>query len=158
VWDDRRTPAVESRRDVVRAALEKAVAALGEDPAKWRWGALHWHRPQHAFGSRAVLDGLVNLPKMEAGGELDTIWKSHFDLGNEKNPFKVVAGPVLRSVLDLSDPKHGWWVVDTGASGWPGSPHYGDQYEAWRTGELVPMQLDLGEVRAGPHGETVLTP
>ncbi|MFZ5444926.1 MAG: penicillin acylase family protein [Myxococcota bacterium] len=158
VWDDRRTPQVETRREVVRAALEKAVAALGDDVSTWRWGARHVHKPQHAFGSRAVLDGLVNLPPLEAGGELDSIWKSHFDLGNEKAPFKVVAGPVLRSVLDLADPRRGWWVVDTGASGWPGSPHYGDQYEAWRSGELVPMLMDFGELRAGAHGELVLTP
>ncbi len=158
VWDDRRTPVVETRRDVVRAALEQAVTALGPDVKAWRWGTLHWHRPMHAFGSRSVLDGLVNLPKMEAAGELDTIWKTHFDLGNEKAPFKVVAGPVLRSVVDLADPKRGWWVVDTGASGWPLSPHYGDQYEAWKTGELVPMQMDLEAVRAGAHGEMTLSP
>lgn len=158
VWDDRRTPALETRRDVVKAALEKAVLALGEDVKAWRWGTLHWHRPSHAFGSKSVLESMVNLPRMEAGGELDSIWKTHFDLGNAKDPFKVVAGPVLRSVVDLADPMHGWWVVDTGASGWPLSPHYGDQYEAWRTGELMPMLMNPADVRAGAHGTLTLTP
>ncbi len=158
VWDDRRTPAVESRRDVVRAALEAAVASLDDDVTQWKWGARHWHKPQHAFGSKGALDSLVNLPKMGAGGELDSIWKTHFDLGNEKAPFKVVAGPVLRSVVDLADPAHAWWVVDTGASGWPGSPHYGDQYDAWRTGDLVPMLTGFDAIRAGDFGELTLMP
>jgi acyl-homoserine lactone acylase PvdQ len=38
------------------------------------------------------------------------------------------------------------------------SPHYGDQYEAWRKGQLVPMLTDFDEVRRGPHGELTLTP
>lgn len=162
VWDDRRTPAVETRDGVVRAAFEAAVvdlsAAQGDEPARWRWGALHWHRPMHAFGARSVLDGTVNLERMEAGGELDSIWKTHFDLGSEKTPFKSVAGPVWRTVIDLGDPSHAWWVVDTGASGWPKDPHYGDQYDAWRKGELVPMLSNVDEVKQGPHGELTLTP
>jgi len=143
---------------VVRAALEAAVASLDDDVTQWKWGARHWHKPQHAFGSKGALDSLVNLPKMGAGGELDSIWKTHFDLGNEKAPFKVVAGPVLRSVVDLADPAHAWWVVDTGASGWPGSPHYGDQYDAWRTGDLVPMLTGFDAIRAGDFGELTLMP
>ncbi|GMU61033.1 MAG: penicillin amidase [Myxococcaceae bacterium] len=162
VWDDRRTPQVETGDAVVRAAFEAAVLelhdTLGGEPSTWRWGALHWHRPMHAFGSRSVLDSTVNLDRMEAGGELDSIWKSHFDLGNGKAPFKVVAGPVWRAVMDLADLSHSKWVVDTGASGWPKSPHYGDQYQAWRQGDLMPMLSDLDEVRRGPHGEVTLTP
>ncbi len=161
-WDDRRTPALETRRDVLLAAFEAAVAELtvaqGSDPAKWTWGGLHWHQPRHAFGGRSALAGMVNLPRIEVGGELDSIWKTHFDLGNEKAPFKVVAGPVLRSVVDLASPARAWWVVDTGTSGWPKSPHYGDQYDSWRAGELVPMLQDLADVRAGVHGELSLTP
>jgi penicillin amidase len=162
VWDDRSTPAVETRDQVVKAAFLEAVRTLAEqqgaDVSQWRWGALHWHKPSHAFGSKAVLDGTVNLERFEAGGELDSIWKSHFDLGNDSAPFKVVAGPVYRSVVDLGDLAHGWWVIDTGSSGWPGSEHYGDQFQAWRRGELVPMLFDVAEVRRGAHGSITLSP
>lgn len=162
VWDDRRTPAVETRDAVVREAFKAAVAALtkaqGPDVAAWRWGALHQLRPMHAFGGRSALDGTVNLEAMEAPGELDSIWKTHFDMGNEKAPFKVVAGPVWRMVVDLADPAHAHWVSDTGASGWPLSPHYGDQYREWREGRLVPMLQRLEDVEAGPHGSLALTP
>lgn len=162
VWDDRRTPGVETRDAVVTAAFERAVAeladALGGEPASWKWGELHWHRPVHAFGGRSILDGTVNLEKMGASGELDSIWKTHFDLGSDKSPFKVVAGPVWRMVVDLADLAHAQWVTDTGASGWPLSPHYGDQYQEWKKGELVPMLTSLPEIRAGSHGELSLTP
>lgn len=162
VWDDRTTEVVERRDDVLRLAFERAVrelvAAQGPDINRWRWGALHWHQPKHPFGSKAVLEGTVNLARHEVGGELDTIWKSHFDLSNDADPFKVVAGPVSRSVVDLADLAHGWWVVDSGASGWPRTPHYGDQYEVWRRGDLVPMLFDIAEVRRGVHGSLELDP
>ncbi len=162
VWDDRRTPAVEGRDEVLRHAFLRAVDALaaaqGADASRWQWGALHGFQPRHAFGGQAVLEGTFNLPRLAASGELDTVWKSHFDLGNEQAPFKVVAGPAYRSVVDLGDVEHGWWTLDTGASGWPKSPHYGDQYEAWKRGALLPMLMNLDEVRRGVHGELTLVP
>jgi len=162
VWDSRDTPAVERRADVVVPAFKRAVAALvaaqGSDPASWRWGRLHDLQIKHAFGSKAAVAGLVNLPQSEAAGGLDSIWKSHFDLANEEHPFRAMAGPVFRMVVDLADVAHGQWIIDTGASGWPGSPHYGDQHEGWKRGELVPMTFDWGEVRDQARGRLVLVP
>jgi penicillin G amidase len=162
VWNDTRTPQNETRNMVFVKAFEVAVEELakqfGTTVSQWKWGALHVHRPMHAFGSKDILDGTVNLEKMGAAGELDTVWKSHFDMGNEKAPFKVVAGPAWRMVVDFADVSHGYWVVDTGASGWPLSPHYGDQYKTWRAGELVPMNTNLNELRTQVHGELTLAP
>jgi penicillin amidase len=163
VWDDLTTPEIETRATIVNYALEAAVvslgAQLGDDPAKWQWGKVHRMRPMHAFGEKLLLDGTLNLESFEAGGELDSVWKSHFDLGNEKAPFKVVAGPVFRMVVDLADLKNdAWWVVDTGSSGWPKSPHYGDQFEHWRQGELIPMWTDLTRVNQAEHGTITFSP
>lgn len=164
VWDDTTTAGPETRFTVVRFALESAVATLSElmgedDPTRWQWGKLHVMRPMHAFGSRLLLDGTVNLKPHEASGELDSVWKSHFDLGNDKAPYKVVAGPIFRMVADLADLKRdAWWVVDTGTSGWPKSPHYGDQYERWFRGEMIPMWTDLNQVRQATHGTLTLAP
>lgn len=162
VWDARDTPAVERRADVVVPAFKRAVAALvaaqGPDPAAWRWGRLHDLQIKHAFGSQKALAGLVNLPQSEAAGGLDSVWKSHFDLAHPDHPFRAMAGPVFRMVVDLADVAHGQWIIDTGASGWPGSPHYGDQHEVWKRGGLVPMVFDWREVREGAKGRLVLTP
>jgi penicillin G amidase len=156
VWDDVATPQKETRPALVVRAFEAAVSELartqGNDLSRWRWGALHQMRPMHAFGSRDALDGF-NLEGFEAGGELDSVWKSHFDLGNARAPFKVVAGPAYRSVVDLANLSEGQWVIDTGTSGWPLSPHWGDQYQKWRRGELVPMQTS-----PSPVGRLVLKP
>lgn len=161
VWDDRRTPEVETRATVLNAAFAEAVTELedkqGADASKWRWGPLHFHQPKHLFGASALLSSF-NLERAELPGELDSVWKTHFDPGDSENPFKVVAGPVYRMVVDLGDIRHARWVSDTGVSGWPRSPHYADQYEKWRTGQLVPMVSDWGELRASSKQVLTLSP
>ncbi len=160
VWDDRRTPAVEGRDEVLRQAFTRAVAQLAEqqgvDLAAWRWGRLHTQQSTQVFGDKALLFGLFSTPAVEADGEPDSVWSTPFDLSNEVTPFKVVAGPSSRLVIDLGDLAHGLWVVDSGSSGWPGAAHVADQAEVFRAKALVPMLFDLDEVKRGPHGTLVL--
>ena len=80
-----------------------------------------------------------NLKKSGLAGSLDTVWKAHFNLSNEGAPFKTVAGPAYRMVVDTADFSKAQFTIDTGQSGWPKSKHYSDLYEKWMKGELVPM-------------------
>ena len=144
-WDDLTTPETETRADVVREAFHTVVAELrlaqGEDPHAWAWGKLHTFYVEHPFGKKKALKRL-NLPRYPAGGRWSTIWKAHFALTDPDDPFRTGAGPVYRQVIDLADIQHAHWILDTGASGWPDSPHYRDQYELWRKGEYIPMTSD----------------
>jgi len=144
-WDDRRTPEVETRTDVVREAFRTAVRelrrAIGEDPRTWSWGEIHTFRVSHPFGKKKGLERL-NLPRYPAGGAWGSLWKAHLTFADHEDPFRTGAGPVYRQVIDLADIHHAHWILDTGASGWPCSPHYGDQYELWRRGEYIPMTSD----------------
>ncbi len=162
VWDDPRTPARETRGTVLRVALAEALAGLtdlqGERPEDFRWGALHDLQLRHLFGGQRAIAGYVNLPPMEVGGGIDSIWKTHFDLGNPAHPFRAVAGPVMRMVVDAADFDAGGYVLETGSSGWPGSPHYGDQHELWKEGRLVPMSLDAAAVRESAKARLEFVP
>jgi penicillin G amidase len=159
VWDHRGTSATERRADVLRPAFSKAVAWLAERqgpmPAAWQWGLVHDILFKHAFGSKGALADFVNMPQTPVGGGLDSVWKSHFDLGHPETPFRAMAGPVYRMIVDLADIQHAYWIVDTGTSGWPGSPHYDDQYELWKRGQYLPMRTNWSEIRA--KAKAVLT-
>ncbi|MBM4395769.1 MAG: penicillin acylase family protein [Deltaproteobacteria bacterium] len=162
VWDVRGTEAVETRAEGLRRAFGRAVGLLaksqGTDPALWRWGRLHDIAIRHPFGGKKALAKMVNLPAAEVGGGLDSVWKSHFDLGNRAHPFRAVAGPAWRMVVDLADIRHGRWIVDTGSSGWPGAPHYRDQHAKWLRGEYEPMISDWDEIVADAAGTLTLLP
>jgi penicillin amidase len=160
VWDGRTTPAAETRPEVVQAAFRRAVAQLrkrqGDRPEAWRWGRLHGLEIAHPFGASGRFAGFFNLPRTEGPGALDSVWKSHFNLGDPQNPFRAIAGPVCRLIMDLGDLSHAWWVLDTGASGWPGSPHYGDQHALWQRVEYLPMVMDWEAIRASAAGVVTL--
>ena len=82
---------------------------------------------------------------MEAGGASETVTQNGY-LPTE--PFKGVWGPVYRMLADLGDPARSRWQLTTGQSGHPGSPHYDDMIEGWRTGKTNPVYLEEHEVRA----------
>ena len=146
VWDHRGTKKVETRGHFIRKAFHKAVRNLkkkqGLEPARWRWGRLHKIQFKHFFGKLPLLGGYLNMKDLEGSGGLDSIWKSHFDMGHPKHPFKLVAGPVVRMLVDMGNPSKSKWISDSGQSGWPGSPNYGDQLKKWHKGEYIPMVMD----------------
>ena len=160
VWDHRGTDIVETRPQVIRNAFRRAVAQLEEEqgiePSEWRWGRLHYVHVQHPFGSFPLLGGFFNLPHSETGGGPESVWKAHCDLSSPDTPFRAIAGPVVRMIVDLADIEHGLWILDTGASGWPGSPHYGDQHVRWKSREYLPMVSDWEELRGQAVGVLTL--
>jgi len=158
VWDDRSTSERETRADVVQAAFARGVQWLArelerDDPASWRWGELHRLKTTHALGSKV---SSFNLPTWEAPGASASVWKADFDMGRSDHPFQSLYGPVLRIIVDLADINHARWVVDTGSSGWPHSPHYGDQSELWKRVESAPMISDWDQVRQNAVGVLTL--
>lgn len=159
VWDNSTTSAKETRTQVLQQGFRRAVEQLktkfGGDIKKWRWGILHRLDVKHLFGRRAGLK-FFNLPLSEGFGTPATVWKSHFNLGNAKAPFRTVAGPVFRMVVNTGDIAHSFWSVDTGVSGWPGSKHFGDQFKLWKKGKLAPMVYKWSEVLADKQGTWVL--
>ena len=67
-------------------------------------------------------------------------------LGSGQPPFGAVVGAGVRMVSDLGDPAHVHLALSTGQSGDPESPHFMDQLERWRSGELFAVALDLDQV------------
>lgn len=158
-WDVRGTPQRETRADILRRAWPRALAwlreRLGPDPEAWRWGRLHFLRVEHPFGARTAS---FNLERWPAPGGSSSVWKSHFDMGEEQAPFRAKYGPVYRMVVDLADIEHAWWIVDTGSSGWPRSPHYADQAVLWKQVRYAPMVSNWAEVERGARALIELLP
>ena len=147
-------------RDVLADALAQGVAilrsALGDDPTTWRWGALHRSAPTHPLsGVHPEWGGRLDPPPVEMGGEWDTVFSAAHPAGFG---FGVTSASVARYVFDLSDWDASRWIVPSGASGDPGSPHFADQRRRWAAGELVPMRYSRAAVDAGAESTTRLSP
>ncbi len=152
-------PGREARDRVLREALDAALdelgRTLGDDPAGWRWGALH--RAVFA-GPLAVIGGLAPLftaGVVEAGGDEQTICQGAFEPGLS---YDVVVLPSWRQVVDLGNLEASVGVHTTGQSGNPTSPHWNDQVDLWARGEHHPLPLARAQVQTHAESSTVLVP
>jgi penicillin amidase len=158
-FDDRRTPAVETRDDILRGSFSQAVAWLreqrGDDPRDWRWGSLHTvsfaHQP---FGMSGIapLERIFNSRVLEVAGESDTVNANGSD---PQRPFRVGFGVSQRFVADLADLGRSVAVNSTGQSEHPFHRHRDDLAILWSRGEYHPVLTTREAVR--PHAESVLT-
>lgn len=161
-WDDKSTPQRETREDIVAAAMRDATdelsKRLGDDPAGWRWGALHQITVRNqTFGKSGVapVEWLFNAGPAPASGGSSIVnatgWNAH-------DGYEVDWVPSMRMVVDMSNLDSSRWVQLMGESGHAFSAHYHDQFELWRTGGTLPMRWERATIQREAKHELRLRP
>ena len=148
---------------LIRAALLAALRFLGDrlgpDMERWRWGDLHRIGFRHPLGLGVpVLDRLLQLSRgpYPIGGDADTVAQAGVD---PWNPFTATSYSVsYRQVFDTGDWDRGVFILPTGQSVHPASPHYADMVSAWRNGEYRPLPFSPHAVRDQVEETIQLTP
>ena len=158
-WDDVATADVETRDDVLRAALVQArddlTATVSPDPDDWTWGALHELRLESStLGASGVgvVERLFNRGGWEAGGGTSIVDATAWDA---REGFEVTTAPSMRMVVSLADLDDSRWINLTGVSGHAFHPHYSDQTDLMVEGRTLPWAFTEDAVRAA--GDDVLT-
>jgi penicillin amidase len=145
---------------IVPAALadawrDAARLASSDDPAEWRWADHHYVVAEHTLAATfPALASEFDPPTIRIGGDGDTIQAAATNIAEPASgpAFKVGGLSVYRQVVDFADPEHATWITPSGTSGLPGTAHYTDQSEAWRTHQRAPMHLRPGEAaKAAKH-------
>ncbi len=160
LWDDKRTPEVETRDEILLAALHDTIAFLGEtfesaDMDTWQWGKIHGMRFQHFFGQAGVPS--YDLGNFAAPGGRFTVNPASYSLNSSSYTF--TGGPSMRFAVEL-DPR-GVKVVNSLPGGNFGNPgelttevynrinpdlHYGDLTSKYVNGETFTMPFSRAEV------------
>ncbi|MET7638040.1 penicillin acylase family protein [Streptomyces sp. NPDC005438] len=150
------------RDDVLRAAMQDAARELthklGDDPEKWRWGALHQlvlRNDTLGTGGPAPVQWLLNHEPIEVGGGSSTVNATGWDASKG---YEVNWVPSMRMVVDFADFDDSRWINLTGASGHAFNDHYDDQTELWRKGEFLPWPSGRTAVRDAAHDTLALVP
>jgi penicillin amidase len=127
----------------------------GPTPAGWAWGKLHTVRFDHVVGRGIpILDRLLHLSRgpVPIGGDQDTIAQSGID---PWHPFAAATFTVsYRQLFDVGNWDAAQFILPTGQSGHPGSPHYADMLERWSRSEYLPLHFSP-EAVAAATAETI---
>ncbi|NQD95680.1 penicillin acylase family protein, partial [Pseudomonas sp. CrR25] len=159
-WDDRTSPAPESRAQIVRAAWQASLAHLhaqfGADPATWTWGSAHSLTHGHPLGQQPALGWLFNVGPFAAPGGHETPNNLSHKVGPA--PWSVVYGPSTRRLIDLADASTALGSNPVGQSGVPFDAHYSDQAAAHIAGRYQPQHLSEADVAASTRSTLTLVP
>lgn len=161
-WDDVRTDGVETRDDILLAAMTEARDELTErrsrDPELWEWGQLHrMNLRSSTLGESGIglVERLVNRDGWEVGGGSSIVDATSWDAAEG---YEVTAAPSMRMVVSMADLDASRWINLTGVSGHPASSHYSDQTELWVDGDYLPWAFSREAVDAAAEDTLVLKP
>jgi penicillin G amidase len=161
-WDNKGTPQVEKRDDILAQAQSDAVAELkaaqGDKPADWRWGAMHTLTPRNAtFGKSGIgpIEWLFNDGTVGVSGGDALVNATGWSAGEG---YQVDAAPSMRMIVNLADLDESRWIQLTGNSGHAFHPNYTDQAELWRTGQTLPFRFSKPTIERDAKSTQTLNP
>lgn len=131
-WDNRSTPQVEHRDDILAASLVSALRTTKSrygDPASdgWKWDHVRFANIFHLLRLPAL--SALKLPVQGGVGTLSP------------SSGTGVHGPSWRMVVDLGPELKAWSTYPGGQSGNPASIRYDDRLPMWLKGELAPVRF-----------------
>jgi penicillin amidase len=149
-WDNKNTPATETRDQIFRQALTEAVdelsKSLGSDPQQWQWGKLHTLTfLNQSLGESGVapIEALLNRGPFQTSGGSSIVNATGW---NASEPYQVKTLPSLRMIVDLSNLQNSLSIHTTGQSGHAYSPHYVDMADMWRKIQYLPMLWERAQI------------
>ena len=146
---------------LLESSLDDALAALqkeyGADMTLWRWGDAHRAAlKSQMLGAIPILGRLFDASLPVSGGD-ETVNRAGIGR-NDGVHFPDVHGPGYRGVFDLSDLDRSRFIIATGQSGDPLSPHYDDLATSWRDGNAITLSGTADEVAARGIGRQRFVP
>lgn len=131
-WDDRSTPQVERRDDILAASLAAAYTTVhlrsgDPDADGWRWDRIRFANINHLLQLPAL-----SALKLPVQGGPETLSPSS---GTGTH------GSSWRMVVELGSEIRAWATYPGGQSGNPISSRYDDRIPLWTRGELQPLHV-----------------
>ncbi len=129
---------IETLEDIVSQSILDAVRDIefdvGPDPDTWKWGEVHTLTHPHSLGDIDLLNRLFsfNVGPFPTGGSDNSVNNGGYSL---ERPYKEDFGASMRRIVDLSNLNETQFVIPTGQSGHPRSPHYDDQAPLFISGK-----------------------
>ena len=161
-WDNVHTPAKENKLDIIALSYEKAINTLvsnmeSDNIQDWQWGKIHTLTHNHPLGTVDALKKYFNVGPFAVDGGNEVINNLMFNL-DTTGVFDVVAGPAVRTVIDMADIAGAESINPTGQSGNFLSKHYDDQAQMFVDVKFRPQLMRKNDVDAHTQSTLILSP
>jgi len=129
---------VETLNEIISKSVADAIIELEEsfgiNISNWKWGDAHSLTHPHMLSKVKILDKLFNLNvgPYRSGGSDKTPNAGGYSFNK---PYHQTAGASMRRIVDFSKMNETQFILPTGQSGIPSSPHYRDQAEMYHSGK-----------------------
>lgn len=149
-FDDIRTEDIETMETILRASMKEAVEEIENEvsriPGRWAWKKVHEVTYKHNLGSITILDKIFgfNVGPFPTGGSSGTVNKGQY---RHLDTYRQTIGPSMRRIVDFSDLNSTQFILPTGQSGNPSSPHYSDQADMFLNGTFKTTHFDEDFIR-----------
>jgi penicillin G amidase len=166
-WDDKSTPTVEKRDDILTMAFSDTAAeldqTLGKDTSRWTWGDIHtviFHNQSLGSSGVAPIEAIFNRGpyRTSGGGSIVNATSWNAAETDPTKAYQVAWLPSERMIVDMSNLSASLSTNTTGESGHAFHPNYDDQIDLWRTIQYHPMLWDEQQVQSEAKAHLVLTP
>ena len=159
-WDNRSTPAIETRADILKVAWRATIThlqeSLGKNATDWGWGNAHTLTHTHPLATRKGLDWLFNVGPFPAPGGRELPNNLSQSVGPA--PWAVRYGPSTRRLIDFADPAHSLGINPVGQSGVLFNRHYQDQAQTYIDGGYLPQHLSAADVKENTRSTLTFNP
>ena len=136
----------EEMADALKDVILGLRSVYGNEPANWAWGSVRPLILRHPFGRKKPFDKVFNLGPIPMGGDANTIPQATVTpLHPTGDPVYI---PSLRMVVDVGNWSASRFILPSGQSGNPLSPHYADQLPLWERNEGLPIAWTEEEIQA----------
>ncbi len=139
-------------RAALGAALDELGWRYGPDLAQWNWGQAHALVLSHPVLGALPVVGKWFSKFLPLGGADDTVMRAAMRWSGQA-PYRTVHISTLRAIYDLGDLDASQFLIATGQSGHPLSPHFLDLAQRWLGFEylrLGPAPADVAVLRLTP--------
>lgn len=161
-WDDISTSAKETRENIIHKAANSALVTIknstnSDNPDGWAWEKVYTVTHGHPLGKVKILKKFFDVGPLTTNGGNEVINNMKFHL-DTIGFFPVLAGPSMRTVIDMGNIDGAMSINPTGQSGNFLSKHYDDQAQMFVDVKFRPQLMNEVEIEKNKTSVLILKP
>lgn len=157
--DNKNTPKVETRTDLIIEAGTKTKALLterlGSNPDDWSWGEIHTIHFVSPLRTEGFGSGLLGAELWPKAGSNQTLNRGAF-VKNKDREFETSWFGSFRMVADMNDDEKMIGILAGGSAARVFHPYYKSQLEKWNTGDWIPYWISKEKILEHTEFELIL--